>query len=147
MKCYHVMLYWGICKELIWSSFFIFIFLGGKTPDPSTLKNVRTYKDIMQEQDLHRDQVSHGLKINNILYAYTHLISTENNFMLIQKSGSHLIPAHETVVTCTPLFQMYLVCMMFTCFISRQKFFVISGTKQHQGTYRRFNLQQSQVCL
>lgn len=65
MNCYHAMLYWGICKELIWSLLFIFIFLGGKTPDPSSLKNVRTYKDIMQEQDLHRDQVCYGLKIKN----------------------------------------------------------------------------------
>lgn len=30
---------------------------GGKTPDPSQLKNVRTYVDVMQEQDLRRDQV------------------------------------------------------------------------------------------
>lgn len=65
MNCYHVMLYWRICKELIWLLLFIFIFLGGKTPDPASLKNVRTYKDIMQEQDLHRDQVCYDLKINN----------------------------------------------------------------------------------
>ena len=56
---------------------FIFIFLGGKTPDPSLLKNVRTYKDIMQEQDLHRDQVCYDLKINK--YAYSLLICTEKN--------------------------------------------------------------------
>ncbi|KXJ28297.1 splicing factor 3B subunit 1 isoform X1 [Exaiptasia diaphana] len=30
---------------------------GGKTPDPSQLKNVRTYSDVMIEQDLRRDQV------------------------------------------------------------------------------------------
>ncbi|KAK2561380.1 Splicing factor 3B subunit 1 [Acropora cervicornis] len=29
---------------------------GGKTPDPSSLKNVRTYKDIIQEMDLQKDQ-------------------------------------------------------------------------------------------
>lgn len=57
MNYYHVMLYQGICKELIWALLFIFIFLGGKTPDPASLKNVRTFKDIMQEQALHRDQV------------------------------------------------------------------------------------------
>lgn len=65
MNCYRVVLYWGIRQVLIWLLFFIFIFLGGKTPDPSSLKNVRTYKDIMQEQDLHRDQVRYDLKINN----------------------------------------------------------------------------------
>ncbi|XP_020917463.1 splicing factor 3B subunit 1 isoform X2 [Exaiptasia diaphana] len=31
--------------------------MGGKTPDPSQLKNVRTYSDVMIEQDLRRDQV------------------------------------------------------------------------------------------
>lgn len=65
MNCYCVVLYWGIRQVLIWWLLFIFIFLGGKTPDPSSLKNVRTYKDIMQEQDLHRDQVRYDLKINN----------------------------------------------------------------------------------
>lgn len=65
MNCYRVVLYWGIRQVLIWWLLFIFIFLGGKTPDPSSLKNVRTYKDIMQEQDLHRDQVRYDLKINN----------------------------------------------------------------------------------
>ena len=66
---------WGICKELIWLLLFICIFLGGKTPDPASLKNVRTYKDIMQEVDLHRDQVRYDLKINNTCtYVYTHLI-------------------------------------------------------------------------
>ena len=65
MNCYRVVLYWGIRQVLIWLLLFIFIFLGGKTPDPSSLKNVRTYKDIMQEQDLYRDQVRYDLKINN----------------------------------------------------------------------------------
>lgn len=71
MNCYHVMLYCGICKELICLLLFIFIFLGGKTPDPASLKNVRTYKDIMQEQDLHRDQVCYDLKITIHLPMYT----------------------------------------------------------------------------
>ena len=44
---------------------FYFYFLGGKTPDPASLKNVRTYKDIMEEQDLHRDQVHYDLKTSN----------------------------------------------------------------------------------
>lgn len=35
----------------------LFILVGGKTPDPSLLKNVRTYKDIIQEMDLQKDQV------------------------------------------------------------------------------------------
>ena len=43
-----------------------FLLVGGKTPDPSSLKNVRTYRDIIEQQDLTRDQVCcdsvcHGL--------------------------------------------------------------------------------------
>lgn len=34
-----------------------FLLVGGKTPDASSLKNVRTYKDIIEQQDLVRDQV------------------------------------------------------------------------------------------
>lgn len=37
-------------------SLFLF-FVGGKTPDPVMLKNMRTYKDIVEEQVLQRDQV------------------------------------------------------------------------------------------
>ena len=57
---------------------FYFYFLGGKTPDPASLKNVRTYKDIMEELDLHRDQVHYDLKINNTCtYAFIHLIANK----------------------------------------------------------------------
>lgn len=47
---------------------FLFCFVcvfcsGGKTPDPALLKQVRTYKDVMQEQDLRRDQVHYHTKL------------------------------------------------------------------------------------
>jgi len=44
----------------------LFILVGGKTPDPSSLKNVRTYKDIIQEMDLQKDQV---WRIFNFLFS------------------------------------------------------------------------------
>lgn len=33
------------------------LFVGGKTPDPVILKNKRTYKDIIEEQRLQKEQV------------------------------------------------------------------------------------------
>ena len=46
--------------------FCLFVYVGGKTPDPSALKNVRTYKDIVQEQDLQRDQVCYTCSKTNL---------------------------------------------------------------------------------
>ena len=48
-----------------------FLLVGGKTPDASSLKHVRTYKDIIQEQDLHRDQVGKTLVLLCMLEIYT----------------------------------------------------------------------------
>ena len=48
-----------VYKQLIWCLPFLCLLLGGKTPDPALLKNVRTYQDIMHEQGLHREQVCH----------------------------------------------------------------------------------------
>lgn len=48
--------------------FSLFYFLvGGKTPDPVMLKNMRTYKDIVEEQVLHRDQVWAYILFNPLL--------------------------------------------------------------------------------
>ena len=77
----------------------------------------------------------------------TRLARNETRLARNETRGGNL-PLSGTVYLMTSpdyTFSIFKSDSLFACFISRRKFSVISGTKQHQGNYRRFNLQQSQV--